>query len=185
MVLASTLGVAAVPGPAGGPAGGYVVRPGDTLSGIAARLAVRGGWPVLYAANRPVIGPDPDVIRAGTVLVLPGRAAPAASRYTVVAGDTLAGIAAGLGVRGGWPVLYAVNRRVIGPDPDVIRPGTVLTVPGPPAHVAGGPVAGRGEPGPPVPAAVWALRAGQPVPSGAVAARRGGSGPARRGCRGG
>src|SRR5580704_392853 len=91
------------------------------------------GWPALYAANRPVIGPDPDVIRAGTVLVLPGRAAPAATRYMVVAGDTLAGIAARLGVRGGWPVLYAVNRQVIGPDPDVIRPGTVLTVPGPPA----------------------------------------------------
>jgi len=106
----------------------YVVQPGDTLSGIAGRLDVRGGWPALYAANRPVIGPDPDVIDPGTVLVLPGSVA--LTRYTVEAGDTLSGIAAGLAVRGGWRPLYAANRRVIGSDPDAIRPGTVLTVPG-------------------------------------------------------
>src|SRR5262249_38602914 len=102
----------------------YVVRSGDTLSGIAARFGVRGGWPALYAANRRTIGPDPNVIHTGTVLVLPGHKAPV--RYTVAAGDTLSGIAARFGVRGGWPALYAANRRAIGPDPDVIRAGTVL-----------------------------------------------------------
>ncbi len=127
VTLASTLSAAAAPGPAAGPAARYVVQPGDTLSGIAARFAGRGGWPALYAANRPLIGPDPDVIRAGTVLVLPGPRAP--SRYRVVPGDTLAAIAAALAVRGGWPALYAANRRVIGPDPDLIRPGTVLRIP--------------------------------------------------------
>src|SRR6185312_15146134 len=76
---------------------------------------------------------DPDVIRPGTVLVLPGRMAPV--RYTVAAGDTLAGIAAVFAVRGGWPALYAANRRVIGPDPNTIRPGTVLTVRRPAAPV--------------------------------------------------
>src|SRR5580704_9976459 len=131
VTLASTLSVAAAFVPASRPAARYVVQPGDTLSGIAARFAVRGGWPALYAANRPLTGPDPDVIRPGTVLVLPGQAAPV--RYTVVAGDTLAGIAAALAVRGGWPALYAANRHVIGSDPDVIRPGTVLTVPRPAA----------------------------------------------------
>ena len=136
ITLASTLSVAAAPKTVARPASRYAVRPGDTLSGIAARFAVRGGWPALYAANRPLIGSDPDVIRPGTVLVLPGRMAPA--RYTVQAGDTLAGIAALLAVRGGWPALYAANRRVIGPDPNTIRPGTVLTVrrpaaPAPPA----------------------------------------------------
>jgi LysM repeat protein len=121
------------------PASRYAVRPGDTLSGIAARFAVRGGWPALYAANRPLIGSDPDVIRPGTVLVLPGRMVPA--RYTVQAGDTLAGIAAALAVRGGWPALYAANRQVIGSDPNTIRPGTVLTVrPAAPAPSAPGPV---------------------------------------------
>ena len=88
-------------------------------AGIAARFAVRG-LAGLYAANRPVIGPDPNVIHAGTVLVLPGRAPPA--RYTVAAGDTLAGIAAALAVRGGWPAVYAANRRVIGSDPNTDPP---------------------------------------------------------------
>src|SRR5207248_4813081 len=151
VILASTLSVAAAPKTVARPVSGYAVRPGDTLSGIAARFAVRGGWPALYAANRPLIGPDPDVIRPGTVLVLPGRMAPA--RYRVVPGDTLAGIAAALAVRGGWPALYAANRHVIGPDPDVIRPGAVLRVPraAAPSPAAPGP-AGRPAPPPSAPA---------------------------------
>jgi nucleoid-associated protein YgaU len=140
---ASTLGAAAAPGRAAAPAARYVVQPGDTLSGIAARFAVRGGWPALYAANRPLIGPDPDLIRPGTVLVLPDQRAPA--RYRVVPGDTLAAIAAALAVPGGWPALYAANRRVIGPDPNLIRAGTVLTIPQP---AASGP-APRRSPAPP------------------------------------
>jgi len=148
--LASTRDAAA-PGRAAGPAARYVVQPGDSLSGIAARFAVRGGWPALYAANRPLIGPDPGLIRPGTVLVLPGLRAPA--RYRVVPGDTLAAIAAALAVRGGWPALYAANRRVIGPDPGLIRPGTVLTVPRPaPAPAVSGP-APRQHPAPPSAAA--------------------------------
>ena len=127
ITVASSTGAAAGVTPARA-AARYVVQPGDTLSNIAARYDVRGGWPTLYAANRPVIGTNPDVIHPGTVLVLPGRAS--LTRYTVAAGDTLSGIAAGLAVHGGWPVLYAANRRVIGPDPGLIRPGTVLTVPG-------------------------------------------------------
>ncbi len=127
----STLSVAAAPETAAIPTTRYVVQPGGTLSGIAARFAVRGGWPALYAANRAAIGPDPNVIHSGTVVLLPGLAVPA--RYTVAAGDTLSGIAAGLAVRGGWPALYVANRAAIGPDPDAIRPGTVLTVPRPAA----------------------------------------------------
>ena len=57
----------------------YVVRSGDTLSGIAAEFGVRGGWPALYAANRRAIGPDPNVIHAGTVLTFPRPTAPARS----------------------------------------------------------------------------------------------------------
>ena len=128
VTLVSAAGAAVAGVTAARPTARYVVQLGDTLSGIAARLDVRGGWPALYAANRPVIGPDPDVIDPGTVLVLPGR--PGLTWYTVAAGDTLSGIAAGLAVRGGWPALYGANRRMIGPDPDVIRPGIVLTVPG-------------------------------------------------------
>jgi len=150
----------------------YVVRPGDTLSGIATALDVRGGWQALYETNRTVIGADPDVIRPGTVLVLPGRATPA--RYTIQAGDSLSGIAAALGVRGGWPTLYAANRKAIGPDPDVIRPGTTLVLPGRPAAA---PSASRpashhqAHPAPPVTHAVRPhhapqLRTSAPAPAG-------------------
>ena len=51
-----------------------------------------------------------------------------ARTYTVRPGDTLSGIAAGLGL-GDWRPLYEANKSVIGPDPDLIRPGQVLTVP--------------------------------------------------------
>jgi len=155
----SAVSVAAVFVTAPRSAAGYAVQPGDTLSGIAARLAVHGGWPALYAANRSRIGPDPDVIRPGTVLTVPGRAALA--RYTVVAGDTLAAIAAALAVRGGCPALYAANRSRIGPDPGVIRPGTVLAVPhraapgapvpGPGRHLHPPPSAPAGSGHPPLP----------------------------------
>src|ERR1700753_771394 len=94
--------------PATAPARSYVVQPGDTLSAIAARFGVRGGWPALYAANRAGIRPDPHALNAGAVLHLPSGAVPA--RYTVTAGDTLSAIAARFGVRGGWPALYAANR---------------------------------------------------------------------------
>ncbi|MFE1801189.1 transglycosylase family protein [Streptomyces sp. NPDC059517] len=43
--------------------GGYTVRSGDTLSGIAARHGTT--WQRVYAANRAVIGGDPDVIVPG------------------------------------------------------------------------------------------------------------------------
>jgi LysM repeat protein len=127
IILTSTLSVAAAPA-ATSHATRYVVQDGDTLSGIATRFAVRGGWPALYAANRQAIGANPDVIHAGTVLVLPGQMTPI--RYTVEAGDTLSAIAAEFAVRGGWPALYAANRQAIGPDPNVVHAGTVLTVPG-------------------------------------------------------
>lgn len=43
--------------------GDYTVRAGDTLSGIAARHGTT--WQRLYAANKAVIGGDPDVIVPG------------------------------------------------------------------------------------------------------------------------
>jgi len=51
--------------------GVYVVRPGDSLSAIAARHNVRGGWRALYRANRTLIGRNPDIIRIGMHLHLP------------------------------------------------------------------------------------------------------------------
>ncbi|WP_327427629.1 transglycosylase family protein [Streptomyces sp. NBC_01236] len=48
--------------------GDYTVRGGDTLSGIAARHATT--WRKIYAANRAVIGSDPDLIVPGQRLDL-------------------------------------------------------------------------------------------------------------------
>ena len=48
------------------------VHRGDTLSGIAEAHRVHGGWESVYAANRTVIGEDPDVILPGEHLRLPG-----------------------------------------------------------------------------------------------------------------
>lgn len=54
----------------------YTVAHGDSLSGIAATERVRGGWQRLYAANRTVVGSDPDLILPGQRLTLDTTGAP-------------------------------------------------------------------------------------------------------------
>jgi LysM repeat protein len=130
------------------------------LSSIAAARAVRGGWQALYTANRRVIGPDPDVIHPGTVLVLPGQVTPVS--YTVRTGDSLSGIATEFAIPGGWPALYAGNRRVIGPDPNVIRPGTVLTLARPTVPTRPSPSHRQAKPAPPATHAAQPNHAPQP-----------------------
>ncbi|MFH8340132.1 transglycosylase family protein [Streptomyces sp. AM6-12] len=46
----------------------YTVRQGDSLSAIADSLDVDGGWHALYAANKKVVGADPNHITAGQTL---------------------------------------------------------------------------------------------------------------------
>ncbi len=61
------------------PGGSAVVHRGDSLWGIAARhlgagasdAEVAAEWPRWYAANRSVIGADPDVLLPGQVLLVP------------------------------------------------------------------------------------------------------------------
>jgi LysM repeat protein len=170
VTLISTLSVAAAPVTVGSRTRRYVIQRGDTLSGIAARFTVRGGWPALYAANRQAIGPDPNTIYPGTMLVLSGQKAPV--RYTVAAGDTLSGIAAEFAVRGGWPTLYAANQPAIGPGPNAIHPGTVLTIPRPaaPTPPAQGWSHRRGHQAPPPSAPVGPRLHPLPVTKGASAA---------------
>lgn len=48
----------------------YTVARGDSLSGIASAERVQGGWQRLYAANRTVVGADPDLILPGQRLSL-------------------------------------------------------------------------------------------------------------------
>jgi LysM repeat protein len=89
----------------------YVVRPNDTLASIARQFCTT--WQEIYRINQSVIGPNPNVLRSGTVLQVPNRCggqppAPGGCNlgpiphamgplngnvYTVVAGDTLFSIA--------------------------------------------------------------------------------------------
>jgi LysM repeat protein len=55
---------------AGSAADSYVVRRGDTLSGIARSAHVAGGWQHLYKINRHTIGSNPGLIRPGQHLHL-------------------------------------------------------------------------------------------------------------------
>lgn len=64
-----------------GPETRVVVQPGDTLSEIGARVGI--GWPGLWAANRSVIGPDPNLIYAGEHLRLVAGHLTAAERAVV------------------------------------------------------------------------------------------------------
>ncbi|GGU56028.1 LysM peptidoglycan-binding domain-containing protein [Streptomyces lavendofoliae] len=50
----------------------HTVQPDDTLSFVARRFKVPGGWKALYKANHKVVGSDPDRIRPGMMLTLPG-----------------------------------------------------------------------------------------------------------------
>ncbi|MFF4096709.1 peptidoglycan DD-metalloendopeptidase family protein [Streptomyces sp. NPDC001834] len=54
----------------------YTVARGDSLSAIAATERLAGGWQRLYAANRDVVGDDPDLIFPGQRLSLDTARAP-------------------------------------------------------------------------------------------------------------
>ncbi|WP_405781983.1 transglycosylase family protein [Streptomyces sp. NBC_00859] len=57
------------------PAGrSHVVASGESLSSIARRHHVRGGWPALYRANARSVGAHPDRLAVGTRLTLPATA---------------------------------------------------------------------------------------------------------------
>ena len=57
-------------------------------------------------------------------------AAKPGSDYTVQLGDTLTGIALqAYGNGNDWQIIYNANVQVIGPDPNLIRPGEVLYIP--------------------------------------------------------
>jgi nucleoid-associated protein YgaU len=43
----------------------YIVRAGDSLSAIANRYGTPGGWSAIYAANRNVVGANPNLIHPG------------------------------------------------------------------------------------------------------------------------
>ncbi|WSY16466.1 LysM peptidoglycan-binding domain-containing protein [Embleya sp. NBC_00896] len=48
--------------------GRYTVKAGDTLSDIASKNGVKGGWKALYNANKSAIGDNPNLINIGAKL---------------------------------------------------------------------------------------------------------------------
>lgn len=133
----------------------YIVQPGDSLSRIASRFGK--SWQELWAMNRDRVA-DPNKIypnqqlrvwnTAGHDVTLANQpvAAPAVPPslipenpqlptathqplvHVVVNGENLSVIAARYGLLS-WVPLYNANRQSIGANPNVIRPGLVLTIP--------------------------------------------------------
>jgi len=120
----------------------YVVKSGDTLSGIAQFFYGNGDlWPTIYNANTDKIA-NPHWIYPNQQLVIPGVASAntlptspprqtgrGIGQYTVQSGDTLSGIAAyAYGNGSSWWGIFQANTRIIA-NPDLIYPGQVLTIP--------------------------------------------------------
>jgi len=66
---------------------------------------------------------DPDFRSADMVLNI---SAPAGSQYVVKAGDNLSKIGKKAGKS--WQEIYEANKEVIGSNPNLIKPGQVLTI---------------------------------------------------------
>ncbi|GAB2948875.1 hypothetical protein GCM10023080_004470 [Streptomyces pseudoechinosporeus] len=49
----------------------HVVKPGETLSSIARRYRIQGGWQALYQLNKQIVGKDPNRLTTGMMLSLP------------------------------------------------------------------------------------------------------------------
>lgn len=99
----------------------YSVKPGDTLSGIAAAKGV--SLSALIAAN-PQIS-NPNLIRPNESLTIPSGSAATGGTYSVKPGETLSGIAARFGLD--WHSLALDNGIV---NPNLIRPNQVLQLGG-------------------------------------------------------
>lgn len=127
----------------------YTVKRGDSLWKIAERLLGDGTrFPEIVELNQSVLNGRPDFILAGTVLKVPHEVAEPvpdsrAGVYVVQPGDTLSEIAeAELGDPLRYPELFEASRATVQPDgarltdPDLIRPGWQITIPGQAKHKA-------------------------------------------------
>ncbi|MFE6052923.1 transglycosylase family protein [Kitasatospora sp. NPDC056446] len=118
----------------------------DQQIAVAERLAGRRGlspWPVCGARATRGHGRDgalpPPAAGPARASSAPAQASSSASSsagsvaedgtWTVRENDTLGDLAERLGIPGGWPALYDLNRAAVGEDPDLIHPGTVLDLP--------------------------------------------------------
>ena len=123
------------------PGGSYVVRGGDTLSGIASvKLGSAARWHEIARLNEQLLGGS-DVIREGMRLRLPGGADEGITRlrnpapeggaryYVVRKGESLSAIARReLGNESRWREIVKLNSGTIR-DPDSVIAGTRLRLP--------------------------------------------------------
>lgn len=117
----------------------YTVQPDDLaqgLAGIARRLyGAAEHWLSLYQANSAVIGANPNVLRPGQHLRVPELAAASrpARLHTVEPWDVTAGLATIVArypdCPHSWQQIYAINRGVIGDNPQQLSPGQRLLIP--------------------------------------------------------
>ncbi|MGW0363674.1 LysM peptidoglycan-binding domain-containing protein [Streptomyces sp. NPDC002990] len=94
----------------------YSVVSGDTLSQIAAKHSVSGGWKKLYEANRSVVGDNPAIIRPGIKLALGAQAKTAVASTTTYANNLDGWIRESLAVmaKHGIPGTYnGIHRNVM------------------------------------------------------------------------
>lgn len=110
----------------------YTIRSGDCLWNIAKdQLGSAAKWSDIYKMNSDILGVNPDLIRPGTTIQLPGAGSEVANvaQYTVKPGDNLWDIAKNqLGDGTKWSDLYKNNQDIIGANPRLIQPGQTLNI---------------------------------------------------------
>ena len=102
-------------------------RPGSAAPSPSAPPACAGGpedsTPPSTPGNRTPAATGPEAPSGRTHIVLPGESLWSITAHLLPTGAGHAQVAQG------WPALYRANADAIGPNPSLIRPGTVLSVP--------------------------------------------------------
>ena len=106
-----------------------IVKSEDEKNQIWNALKTVPDWKADVVADIKVVAPLAATAAAAAPAAAPAAAAPART-YTVQAGDTLGAIAkAQLGSAGSYMKIFEANRDQLS-DPDKIKPGQVLRIPG-------------------------------------------------------
>ncbi|AEW93326.1 MULTISPECIES: LysM peptidoglycan-binding domain-containing protein [Streptomycetaceae] len=116
-------------------AGGLAYAPRADLAtreqqiAVAERVVRAQGWQAWPQCAKGVRPPDGDDPRGPEAADRSSHRGPVGRFYVVQSGDTLSGIAARFGVKGGWPALYRANHQAVGSSPDRLAPGATLVIP--------------------------------------------------------
>ena len=99
----------------------YVVKKGDTLSGIAKEYNTT--YQKLAVDNNIS---NPNLIYPGQIIKIYETSTINPTTYIVKKGDPLSSIAKKNNTT--WQVIYNKNKNIIGNNPNIIKPGQVLTI---------------------------------------------------------